>query len=139
MKNKLLALSLFSLFAVAGIISHAQAPGNPWAYGRGPNNWDNTWNSRPAPGRGACFFTQAGFRGNKFCVRSGDRLPSLPGKFGDNISSIQVYGRGAVRVYNDRNFSGGSTTVAESVADLRTYRFRGGHTWNNRISSVVVR
>ena len=139
MKTKVLNILLLAFLASAASIGSAQPQGNPWNYGRGPGNWDNSWNNRPAPGRGACFFTQAGFRGNKFCVRSGDRLPSLPGNFGDNISSIQVYGRGAVRVFNDRNYSGGSTTISGAVADLRTYKFRGGHTWNNRISSVVVR
>jgi hypothetical protein len=113
-------------------------PGNPWSYGPGQNNWDNSWNNRPAPPRGACFFTSANFQGNKFCVRAGDRLPSLPGNFGDNISSVQVFGRGRVRVFNDRNYSGGGVTLMGSVPDLRAYKFRGGHTWNNRISSIVV-
>ncbi len=114
-------------------------PGNdPWNYNGGPGSWDQSWNNRPMPRRGACFFTDAGFRGNHFCVRAGDRLPSLPGNFGDNISSIQVFGRGTVQVFNDRNFSGGSAQFRGSVEDLRNRRFRGGHTWNNRISSIAV-
>lgn len=125
-----LALVCFALSAVA-------QPPDPWTYGR-DNRWNRTWNSRPNPRRGACFYTTAPFGGNHFCVRSGDRLPALPGDFGDNISSIQTFGGARVRIFNDRNFSGGSTQINGSVPDLRSVPFRGGHTWNNRISSVVV-
>jgi hypothetical protein len=113
-------------------------PGNnPWTYG--PNSrWDSSWNSRPNPNRGACFYTTAPFRGNKFCVRSGDRLPSLPGNFGDNLSSIQTFGGATVRIFNDRNFQNGSTVLKGSVPDLRQVPFRNGHTWNNRVSSLIV-
>ena len=69
--------------------------GDPWSYNNGNSgSWDRSWNSRPFPRSGACFFTDRNFSGNRFCVRSGDRLTSLPGNFGDNISSIQVFGRG---------------------------------------------
>ena len=125
----------------AGAQNRPQAgPGtatDPWIYG--PNNtWNPNWNQRPNPVRGACFFTTAQFVGNKFCVRSGSRLAALPGNFGDNISSIQIFGRARVHIFNDRNFSGGSASLTRSVSDLRRLRFRGGHTWNNRISSIAV-
>lgn len=110
---------------------------NPWVYER-DNTWNPSWNQRPNPRSGACFYTTAPFEGNKFCVRSGDKLPALPGNFGDNISSIQVFGRARVRIFNDRDFRGGSTRVARSVRDLRNLPYRGGHTWNNRISSMMV-
>jgi len=109
-----------------------------WSY-NGDYNWDQSWNSRPNPRAGACFYTTAGYTGNHFCVRSGDRLPHLPGNFGDNISAVQIFGRGGVTVFNDRNFSGGSAKFRSSIPDLRERRFRGGHTWNNRISSIIVR
>ncbi|HZU25983.1 MAG TPA: peptidase inhibitor family I36 protein [Bryobacteraceae bacterium] len=111
---------------------------NPWTYRDHPN-WDASWNRRPLPRQGACFFTDRDFRGNRFCVSRGDRLDRLPGNFGDNISSIQLFGRTRVIVYNDRNFRGGNREFRTSIADLRTQPFRGGHTWNNRISSIVVR
>ncbi len=116
------------------------APANdPWMYNQnGPNNWDRSWNNRPYPRRGACFFTSARFQGNHFCVRGGDRLNRLPGNFGDNISSIQVFGGTRVQVFNDRSYRGGSQTFRSSIPDLRHARFRGGHTWNNRISSIAV-
>jgi hypothetical protein len=57
---------------------------------------------------------------------------------GDDISSIRVFGNARVTVYNDRDFSGGSGRTSSDVSDLRQWSFRGGHTWNNRISSVRV-
>jgi hypothetical protein len=118
----------------AAFVANAQ---EPWVYGGNPN-WDRSWNNRPMPRAGACFFKDQGFRGDHFCVRRGDRLPALPGNFGDNISSIQLFGKARVVVFNDRNFSNGSQEIRRSVADLRNEKFRGGHTWNNRISSVIV-
>jgi len=109
-----------------------------WAYGPGAQTWSPAWNNRPNPRRGACFYTSRNFAGNHFCVRGGDRLPRLPGNFGDNISSIQVFGGARVRIFNDRNFSNGSAVITRSVGDLRNVPFRGGHTWNNRISSMMV-
>jgi hypothetical protein len=109
----------------------------PWVYRENPN-WDRSWNDRPAPRVGACFYKDQGFRGDHFCVRRGDRLPALPGNFGDNISSIQLFGRARVVIFNDRDFRNGSQEVRRSVGDLRNERFRGGHTWNDRISSVIV-
>ena len=112
---------------------------DPWAYrGGDPGSWDRTWNNRPFPRSGACFFTDRNFGGNRFCVRSGDRLQRLPGNFGDNISSIQVFGRGRAQVFDDRNYQGVNFQFRRSVADLRNVPSKPGHTWNNRISSVSV-
>jgi hypothetical protein len=137
---KRFASILVLMFAVTAI---AQRPGppsgpDPWAYGPQNNRWAPTWNQRPDPRRGACFYTTAPFRGNHFCVRAGDRLSALPGDFGDNISSIRIFGGARVRIFNDRNFSGGSAMVPGDIGDLRQLPFRGGHTWNNRISSIAV-
>jgi hypothetical protein len=71
-------------------------------------------------------------------VRSGDRLGRLPGNIGDNISSVQVYGRGGVQVFEDRDFRGVSQRLRGSIPDLQRLPSKPGHTWNNRISSVAV-
>ena len=143
---KRLTAALVLMFAVSAIAQNyppprpGPPPGNdPWVYGPGPQSWNPSWNNRPNPRRGACFYTTAPFRGNHFCVRAGDSLPRLPGNFGDNISSIQVFGGAQVRIFNDRNFSNGSAWLNRSVPDLRSLPFRGGHTWNNRVSSMMVR
>lgn len=109
-----------------------------WVYGPNHNRWDPSWDSRPDPRSGACFYTTAPFGGHHFCVRAGDRLPALPGDFGDNISSIRIFGHARVRIFNDRDFRNGSREIRHSVEDLRNVPFRGGHTWNNRISSIIV-
>ena len=139
MMRKTMWLAGAMLLSVVPMV--AQRPvGDPWAYGNGgPGNWDNSWNSRPNPRAGACFYTNQNFGGNHFCVRAGDRLPKLPGNFGDNISSIQVFGRARVQVFDDRDYRGPNYVFRGSVADLRQVPSRPGHTWNNRISSVAMR
>jgi Peptidase inhibitor family I36 len=118
-------------------MTQAQPP-DQWDH-RGQPNWERSWNDRAYPRAGACFFKDAGFQGDRFCVRRGDRLDALPGSFGDNISSVQLFGGAHVVVFNDRNFSGGSQEFKRPIGDLREAKFRGGHTWNNRISSMIVR
>lgn len=138
---------LFTAVLAVPLIASGQYPPPPprppqdsstyWRYGPNPN-WNPDWNRWPNPNRGACFYTTAPYRGNRFCVRSGDKLPALPGNIGGNISSIQVFGGARVRIFNDRNFSNGSAEVRHNISDLRQLPFRGGHTWNNRISSLMV-
>lgn len=134
-----LLLLLFVVSLTAQGRRYPPPPQNdPWVYGPQNNRWDPSWNNRPFPRSGACFFTSQNFSGNRFCVRAGDRLPALPGNFGDNISSVQVFGRARVQIFNDRNFRGGGRMLPGSINDLSQLRFRGGHTWNNRISSIAV-
>lgn len=113
-------------------------PPSPWVYRDHPN-WDRSWNDRPMPRSGACFFKDQGYRGDRFCVNKGDRLPALPGSFGDNISSMQLFGGARATVFNDRDFRGGKADFSRSISDLSRERFRDGHTWNDRISSIMVR
>ena len=136
MRQTLLGLLLL---ASTVTLSQSQRPPDDWRYGNDNRNWDRSWNNRPFPRAGACFFTDRDFGGNRFCVRRGDRLDRLPGNFGDNISSIETFGNARVVVFNDRNFTGGSEEIRGNIRDLRNRRFRDGHTWNNRISSVAVR
>ena len=72
-------------------------------------------------------------------MNKGDRLPALPGSFGDNISSMQLFGGARATVFNDRDFRGGKADFNRSIRDLSRERFRDGHTWNDRISSIMVR
>jgi hypothetical protein len=88
---------------------------------------------------GACFYKDKNFSGDYFCLRRGESRESLGG-YGDDISSIRVFGGARAMVYDDRNFSGKRAALGGDVADLREVPVRGksGHTWNNRISSVAV-
>ena len=111
---------------------------NPWDYRR-QHAWGNSRNGHPVPRAGACFFTQPGFRGERFCLTRGESMERLPLDFKDNISSIQLFGYARATVFNHSGFRGGSQEFRWSIADLRNQRYRDDHTWNNRISSIVVR
>ena len=86
---------------------------------------------------GACFYRDRNFGGGFICLRRGESRDQL-GSLGDDISSIRVFGGARVFVYNDRNFRGPSAQTRGDVPDLRNWSYGGGHTWNNRISSVRV-
>jgi hypothetical protein len=127
----------------AGAVAGALLQGPPPGYQQGPPPpppppWDPSWNRRPLPPVGACFYTNYNFTGNRFCMNRGVSYPSLPGGYGNNISSIQIFGRAQVRIFNDSNFRNGSTILRHTVRDLRRIPFVNGHTWNNRISSIQV-
>lgn len=139
MRRILGLIALVSPFLFNGAVqAQHRAVHDEWVY-NGNYAWDSSWNRRPFPHSGACFFKNADYSGDRFCVRRGDRLDHLPGNFGDNISSIKLLGGAHVVVFNDRHFSGGSQQFQASIQDLRNRRFEGGHTWNNRISSIIVR
>jgi hypothetical protein len=89
--------------------------------------------SGQVPREGACFYRDADYRGQYFCVRSGDQLSTLPGGADDEVSSIRTYGRVEVIVYRDTRLRGDSRQFSSSVQDLEREGF------NDRISSVDVR
>jgi hypothetical protein len=107
-------------------------PGDPWP----PNgNWHGgNWDRG-----GACFYKDRDFGGSFICLRRGESKDFL-GSYGDDISSIRVFGGARVTVYDDRNYTGARTTTNRDVPDLRNWSVEGksGHTWNNRISSLRI-
>ena len=84
------------------------------------------------PNQGACFYEDVNFRGDYFCVRQGDRLPSLPSGMGDRISSVRVFGAAEATVFRDSEMRGRS---ARFIGDVRNLKGEG---WNDQISSVEV-
>ncbi|HUK35559.1 MAG TPA: peptidase inhibitor family I36 protein [Vicinamibacterales bacterium] len=90
------------------------------------------WGRDRFPDSGACFFRDAEFRGDYFCVRAGDDVGRLPDEMNDAISSIRVFGRAEVTVYKDARFNGGSVRFNASVSNLKDAG------WNDRISSMRV-
>ncbi len=87
---------------------------------------------------GACFFRDADFRGESFCVDAGQRAAQVPEGFSDRISSVRIFGRSEVTVYQDRGFGGASLRLRDDVANLQSYQVSPGHSWNDRISSIDV-
>jgi len=90
------------------------------------------WGRPSTPRDGACFYRDAGFRGDYFCVGSGDALPNIPRGLNDEISSIRTFGRAVVTVYKDRHFTGRAARFGEDVWNLRNLG------WNDRLSSLQV-
>jgi peptidase inhibitor family I36 len=93
------------------------------------------WQNRD-PQEGACFYKEANFNGDRFCVQRGDRLEQVPAGFNDKISSVRLYGRVEIIVYQDRNFGGRKMRLREDVPNLQGYQVEPGHSWNDRISSI---
>ena len=125
--------------AVFNISGNGGGPGGGWWQPDPGDRWppSGNWHGGNWGRGGACFYSDRDFRGNYMCLRRGESRDSL-GSLGDNVSSIRVFGGARVTIYNDRDFRGGSATTRGDVNDLRNWSFRGGHTWNNRVSSVRV-
>jgi hypothetical protein len=90
------------------------------------------WGRPNAPRSGACFYRDANFQGDYFCLRAGEGVESVPDDMNDEISSIRTFGGDVeVTVYQSRRFSGRS----ERFGDVRNLRDQG---WNDKLSSVQV-
>jgi hypothetical protein len=99
----------------------------------GYNGWNPgapVWGREAFPREGACFYKDAGFRGDYFCVPRGGTYTSLPRGFNDRISSIRVFSA-SVRIYDDHDFRGRSTEIRRDSGDLRG-------NWRDTISSIRV-
>lgn len=98
------------------------------------------WGRPQTPRTGACFYKDAGFRGDYFCLQVDERWPSLPHGFNDKISSIQVFRGARVRLFNNSNFGGINIRLDQSVDDLRRIRLEDNpsKSWNDRISAIAV-
>jgi hypothetical protein len=92
-----------------------------------------SWGSERPPRDGVCFYEDADYRGNYFCARPGDEESSLPSDINDRISSIRVYGRAEVEIFQDPRFLGDKQRFGSDVRDLKS------ENWNDRISSFQVR
>lgn len=123
---------------VANLQRFQVQPGHSWndrissvevASMRDPGDWDR---------EGACFFKDENFRGEKFCVEKGDRMAQVPSGFSDRISSVRLYGRATVVVFQDVDFRGRKLEIRDDVVNLQSFQVSPGHSWNDRISSVRV-
>ena len=83
------------------------------------------------PRDGACFYSDANYRGDSFCVPRGQTYASLPRGFNDHVGSVRVFGDAAVRLYDDRDFRGRSKEIKRDSSDLKGR-------WRETVSSVRV-
>lgn len=114
--------TVLSLAGAAGLMLAASSPAMAQRWGH--DRWSRD---------GVCFYQDVDYRGEYFCIRSGEDLRSLPYGMNDQISSMRVFGRTEVTVFRDDGFHGRSAHFDGSVRDLRL------DVWNDRISSVRVR
>jgi len=77
-----------------------------------------------------CFYTDENFRGDSFCANLGERVRNVGERFNDRISSIRIFGRAEVTVFDDENFGGGRRTYDRDVTNLRD--------WNDRFTSFQI-
>jgi hypothetical protein len=84
-----------------------------------------------------CFYRDVQFQGPSWCYRAGDELADLRDRRNE-ISSIRVYGRARVIVYDEREFTGASDEFDRDVADLTLRNLEGRRTWNDRIDSFTI-
>jgi hypothetical protein len=111
---------VLTLACVVVLTASSSAFAQRWGYGRLPRS-------------GACFYKDADFRGEYFCVDAGDSLNSIPGDMNDKISSVRLYGGAEVTVFKDSRFNGRSTHFPGDVRNLKNAG------WNDTISSLQVR
>jgi hypothetical protein len=91
------------------------------------------WGRPRTPRAGACFYQNANYGGDYFCVQAGDAYDVMPDGLNDRISSIRLFGDASVIVYRNPNFGGRNTRFTEDVDNLQ----REG--WNDKVSSLRVR
>jgi len=102
------------------------------ALGARPASAQPRWGRPREPRAGACFYKDARFRGDYFCLEPGERIETMPRGMNDEISSIQLFGDIDVEVYQDVDFRGRAKRFGSSVRNL------ADEGWNDRLSSVRV-
>jgi hypothetical protein len=83
-----------------------------------------------------CFYQDISYHGAERCYNVGDEATSMD--HNAQASSIRIYGRASVVVYEETNFRGHSAEFSSDIPDLKLRAVGNGHTWNDRISSLRV-
>lgn len=84
-----------------------------------------------------CFYQDINYQGWEQCYGPGDEVANLNGRR-NAISSIRMYGRARVTVYEDTNFRGNSDEFASSAPDLGLRLTSGNKSWSDRIESLRI-
>ena len=113
-------------FAVGAIVGAVLA-------GAAPSAEAQRWGRPRPPSAGACFYQDANFDGDWFCVGVGDAYDQMPDGLNDRISSIRVFGNAEVMVFRDPGLNGRSTRFSDDQSNLQFQN------WNDTISSLMVR
>jgi hypothetical protein len=84
-----------------------------------------------------CFYKDIQYQGTEQCYRPGDEVNTLQSTR-NSFSSIRVYGRARVTVYDETNFNGHSMQFDSNAPDLGQVKLGGSRSWNDKIQSIRV-
>jgi hypothetical protein len=84
-----------------------------------------------------CFYQHAQYQGKEWCYRPGDELADLRDQRNE-ISSLRIFGRARVVVFDEREFAGASDEFDMDVPDLTLRNMEGRRNWNDRIESFMI-
>lgn len=84
-----------------------------------------------------CFYRDVQYQGQAWCYRAGDELADLRDRRNE-ISSLRIFGRARVIVFDEREFLGASDEFDMDVPDLTLRVMEGRRTWNDRIDSFEI-
>jgi len=91
-------------------------------------------------GRGderVCLYQDIHYEGWAECYRPGDQVSSMR-DHNNKVSSIRIYGRATVVVYDSTDFRGQSVEFTSDVPDLALRSFTGSRSWNDKIESFEI-
>src|SRR5437763_1822766 len=120
--RRLSALVLALLFGITLAPQSHAAP----QFGRGRDSGRS--------GDRVCLYRDIQYQGMEQCYSPGDNIATLQ-SFNGRTSSIRIYGRAVVTVWDDTNFRGHTTAFTSSVPDLGQVRLES-KSWSDRISSL---
>lgn len=123
---KTISAFAFSLLLVAGMVPQLSAAPQFGVRERSDQTRDRV-----------CVYQDIQFRGWEQCYVAGDEVGKL-GSRTKQISSIRVYGRARITVWEDPEFHGNSAQFTSDVPDLGLRSNGGKHTWNDQIESLRV-
>jgi hypothetical protein len=84
-----------------------------------------------------CFYQDIHFRGWEQCYHAGDEVSDLGGQK-NAISSIRIYGRARLVVYDETEFRGNTVEFNSDVPDLGLRNMSGSRSWSDRIESFRI-
>jgi len=123
-------MKTFSVLVLGVVVGLCMAPRVDAAvqYGRG--------NDR-ARGNQVCVYKDINYQGAEQCYSAGDEHNKL-GTQSKSISSIRVYGRATVTVYENTDFRGRSAQFTSDVSDLGQRVMAGNTAWSDHINSLRI-
>ena len=84
-----------------------------------------------------CVYQDIHYQGWEQCYNAGDEIVSLDRR-NNAVSSIRIFGRARVTIYEDTQFRGRSTEFTTSVPDLGLRNLSGSRSWSDHVQSIRI-